>query len=150
MTLDRLRSHGFLAGHKAAYAALATAMVVGLVVGFASFRILRVLKGPVRSNLRVRVGFGGDASCGTTVVQTEYLLRTIGGGVPVRLSLCNEHLRGAAVVREARDILGPGTVPPRRADVGWLLPWVALGAVPVVVVGRLLRRRRTDMGRAPE
>lgn len=90
-----------------------------------SFRVSRSLKGPARANVRAPVERGPEASCGTIVGRSEYLL-VFRDDRPLQLSLCTEHLRGPDAVREAQTELGKGTPAAWRPDLRWSIQWLLL------------------------
>lgn len=110
-----------------------------------SFRVLRVLKGPARSNVRVKVNsavpwIGGSGSCGTSLRRVEHVI-VYDEGVPIRLSSCTQFLSGEEAVREAVSVLGPGRTVPRRPDPLWLAQWLIVAALVAGFV-LLIRPRR--------
>lgn len=115
---------------------------IGDLLPGASFRVLRVLKGPPRSNLRVRVTRGPGASCGTSVQRVEYVITASSDGQPHGLNLCNQNRRGATAVQEAELVLGRGAEVPWRPDLGWLGHWILIAGVGVLLV--VFRRRRSQ------
>jgi hypothetical protein len=115
----------------------------------ASFRVDRVLKGPARSNLRVKV-FRGE--CGTSTSTQPYVITGGADGSIHALSACREHLRGSAAVWEAERILGPGVSVPWRPDPAYVAQWFALGGLAGValVIARKRRGHREALeGRGP-
>ncbi len=116
----------------------------------ASFRVLRVLKGPARSNLRVKVAGGGGDTCGTSVSQVDYVIVSQPNGSPQPLNLCTEYLRGSTAVREAESVLGAGTPVPRRPDPGWLAQWALLvGGASLAILGSWRLASAMDKPRDP-
>lgn len=111
-----------------------------------SFRVLRTLKGPTRSNVRVKVNTalpwnpGGGGSCSTTLRRVEYVI-VYDGQAPVPLSSCTDYRSGEEAVREAVSVLGPGRTVPRRPDPLWVAQWLIIGALSLAG-GLLLRWRR--------
>jgi hypothetical protein len=110
----------------------------------ANFRVVRVLKGPIRSNLRVEVAGGGSSSCGTSLSAGEYVLTAGPNGSIHLLSACNEHMRGAAAVREAERLLGKGFEAPWKPDFPWLAQWLAIAAIGALLFVRRKRRLRAE------
>lgn len=127
---------------------IARPRAVDLLPG-ASFRILRVLKGPVLHNARVGVAHGGGGACGTGAAQLSYVLTSERANRLSALSLCNEYMRGPAAVREARLALGPGRPVGFRPDVVWLAQWlIPIAVIAILLV--LLRHRAASARRAPD
>ncbi len=105
----------------------------------ASFRVLRVLKGKPRSNLRIPAN---TAECGTRVPRVVHVIRSDPEFGSLPLNLCTEYLRGAAAVREAEHVLGPGRPVPRRPDPAWLAQWPPLLFGAGYLMWRHTKKRR--------
>lgn len=105
-----------------------------------SFRVVRVLKGPAKSNLRVKKIRG----CGQISITGTFVLTGKADGSIHALSGCSEYLKGDSAVREAESVLGRGEPAPRRLDWSYIGPWLGAGplALATMVVAFLLWRRR--------
>jgi hypothetical protein len=110
-----------------------------------SFRVVRVLKGETKHNVRVRVRGGDGGACGTPLLSTPYVL-TAHDGRFAEQSLCNREMSGPKAVQVATSILGPGQPVAARLDPVWVLQWVLL-VVLVLALGLagtfVATRRRT-------
>ena len=89
-----------------------------------SFRVVRTLRGPLRSNLRVKV-IGGD-DCGTVTVTSQWVLTGEADGRIHSVSACSDYMKGTAAVAEAQRLLGEGRAVARRVDWSYTGPWIGV------------------------
>lgn len=109
-----------------------------------AFRVRRVLKGPARSNLRVRVELPrlwSHSSCATSLVEDDYVI-PLSDGRMIGLSHCTSHLVGSAAVREAEELLGRGEPVRSRPSPAWVAQWVLAALLPLSLIGLIVLRRR--------
>jgi hypothetical protein len=111
------------------------------------FQVLRVLKGPIRHNVRVGVS-GAGSDCGKILPGTYVLTANDAGLRPV--GLCTS-LFGGAAIREAEIALGAGrsiSTQPDRARLAEMILAVLLvlsiGAVVSWQIRRTVRSRSTQ------
>ena len=107
-------------------------------------RVRRVLKGPAKSNLRVRVARmrpWSGSSCAVPVIADDYVIPVFEERA-VGLNLCSSYLRGAAAVAEAEGVLGAGQSVAWRPDGPWLAQWALIPLMALAFLARVILRRR--------
>jgi hypothetical protein len=105
------------------------------------FSVTRVLKGPDRDTVPVRVNVIGNSSCGMAVSDRPYVLLVAPDRLPW-IGLCEGDHLGEDGVTRATELLGPGRpigATTESGGVGW--PWLVAIALGVGAGGLLLRRR---------
>lgn len=111
-----------------------------------SFRVLAVLKGPERANLRVEVERASPAACGTSVSPTEQVVTADAQGDPAGLTACTKFLEGPAAVEQAEQAVGSGRpVSSWRPDPVYVGQWLGLAVLviaPLALVALVAVDRR--------